>query len=234
MRQDIKELFPGADNALSRSVQFKIAWRKLLDEDAAPGERAHAKCWLTYRAVDGLVSPEHWLEKVYSVNVGYHINRQWSIRWGVSQAAAEVYLRLLRQVSIPVPPEGVIAHYVDAGDLHLHAPAVLCVLRVALLSAYDSFLKDDHEAAKATINEAFRVWRQVMVEFDAQWHYLRWLEMRDDALVLHALTLLQQAMGIVKLPNLRWCSEEWLMREAGAQPWAQCLRKLGSRSNRVF
>jgi len=48
------------DSTDNRAEQYEFAWKSLLDETAPEKDRCHARCWLTYRCLDGEIKPEDW------------------------------------------------------------------------------------------------------------------------------------------------------------------------------
>ncbi len=212
------------DSKATRSEQYAKAWKDLTNDAADPDAIAHAKCWLTYRAVDGEVKLADWMEKINLV-VAY----DGSLRWTVSQATAEAYLyklvanddvafdSCLRKVTFSVRQSG----------LQTWPGASLNFLRCSALLAYRRLLAGDANQAENEINSAMGVWANLWDTFDFRVHPFRFAEMRGDCVVLHAMQFMLQRMGAIKPVHM--LDAEWsrnILKADKDQPWWRCIEKL--------
>ena len=79
------------DSEASLRKKYETAWRDVSISDNAESQ-CHAKCWLTYRAVDGDISHDDWIAHV-------RVNKTSpSTRWRASQAMAEFFLNVIHGV----------------------------------------------------------------------------------------------------------------------------------------
>ena len=196
----------------SRQEKYAKAWSDLLSPTASSNERAHAKCWLTYRTFDGEVPMADWLKQIEPVKNGSHL------RWESSQEAAECYL------------------YAKSGDLSMFRkkakrvallgerlaelpPMSTNYLRVMALLVYDEMLHGAAEEAVLVAKEALARWQGVWATFDPLICPWRFCEMRADCIALHAIMRMLDTLGQVqrKFTQAKWVDD--MMATEKHTPW---------------
>jgi hypothetical protein len=216
---------------------FALAWDLLLKQgqghDATDCERCHAKCWLTYRAIDGTVLFTDWLEKVNPVIpdiAALKLPPGRLQRWSASQSAAEVYLSILQtSVGDDVRAAGrlaeTVAREICEGCLS-HSPAVQNYLRMVAVSAYAALLTGDTDIVIRHVESGIAKWREVMTRFDDRRFGERWMEARDDMFVLMALSYMRQVAETGSAQDFGWVNPLVLQQKQKSLPWMKCLLRL--------
>jgi hypothetical protein len=216
----------------SMDDKWRAAW-SLLDEDKSPAvlpeHRAHAKCWLTYRAIEGHIKHEEFVNRVFATPQ-FPLHLPLAPRWATSQKAAEFYYftlhgddpRSLESISFTRFPE-----FWQAS----HPPAVLNYLRVQCVLVYAEYLAGNHDAAKLMIQTALNVWKGVMAALDWRKHPTRFLDAQGDMKPLHAMMCIAARIGTV--PEWMQKNEKALIQDC-KEPWALCLKHLSKRKGAIW
>jgi len=222
------------DSKTQKPLQYEHAWRVLLDTKASHDDRANAKCWLTYRTADGEVQFKDWEEKIAPVQPNT------SMRWQISLLAAEAYVHVLHGPDErPMLACAERLNEFTDGRLRDNPGSVQSFIRVKAVEAY-WMLCHRHESEAfdpaGPINTAFSTWKTVMGSLDWQAHPFRWLEMRDDAQVLMALSHIAYRVRLLSnpIPKQPAFSVENVRRIAGKEHWVRCLGKIRTTAGYAF
>lgn len=206
-------LFP--DSKAPRTAQYKKAWADLSSSNR--NEKAHAKCWLTYRAVDGEINLDDW-----SQHIAIHDLPGIGTRWRVSQATAEFFLwvlngchekmeeaaRIVENAPIMDWPDG-LAHY----------------CRVKSILALMQLIGGKHDECRATIESSVDYWQTHMGAFDYKTHANRFLELRYDVHAVNFMIWIGLELNFIK-PND--ALKGWITASLKTQkqtPWWRCIEK---------
>ena len=212
-----KILAPGSNYA--RAMQFKIAWKVLEEDCFSNNEKANAKCWLTYRAIDGDITYDDWKKHIQGQSSIQEASSPIECRWKSSQITAEVYLHLLNGQKEETAQAIIdLDRLTQCQGADLWPPSVLNWLRAKVIYVYGRFLDDlpYQEEANATINQ----WRRLAHSYDfCKWN-LRVDEMLNDIRALNILTtILIPARGVPWLEPQKMVGTKELFH--------RCLLKLG-------
>jgi hypothetical protein len=216
-----EQLLPGA---ASYETQQELATAVLRDVRALPQERAHAKCWATYRCMEGKLPFERWEREVQPVVIEQIEDATQWVRWVTSLRTAEFYLcGLQRDVwEMPWGEEDELGEW-----LRLHPSFVINYLRVECVMAYRALLLGYDEECRQRVIYAMQTGlRQAgRVAFDT--NPLRVLEMRDDWHAYVTLLIIGQKLGCVAECHAPWANAAMIERDDGHLPYVKCLKKLG-------
>ncbi len=215
------------DKSIAIEQRIIIAWRALQDESIDPRseDRVAAKCWLTYRVLDGVVPVEEW-EDIKAVNIHYQNADGLEVRWRMSQAIAEIYLYGLRDIGDIYKGTGVAigmcrAAYLisfDQNCLHKWPACILNYLRAMCVLA----LTSSEDQRSAIVSNAIRAWQSTMASMDWTKHPMRFVELRDDLSALWQLIAIGRQCGAVD-----YKAYDWLPKFCGGNDlFAQLMRKL--------
>ena len=200
------------NSSASRQEQYAKAWSDLLSPNATDDERAHAKCWLTYRTIDGEVPITDWTKLIEPVKNGRHL------RWDSSQVTAECYLlakigdmQLFRLKATTVRIFG--------ERLAELPPMSTNYLRVMALLVYDTILHGDKAEAVTLAKEALARWQSIWATFDPLTCPWRFCEMRADCIALHAIMRMLDTLGEVKRKFIQAKWVEDMMATEKNTPW---------------
>lgn len=196
----------------SRQEQYAKAWADLLSPDATDNERAHAKCWLTYRTIDGEVPMADWTRQIEPVKNGRHL------RWDSSQITAECYLlaKIGDMQTFRIKAKRLALLGEKLADL---PPMSTNYLRVMALLVYDEILHGTKEEAVLIAKEALARWQGVWATFDPLTCPWRFCEMRADCIALHAIMRMLDTLGQVqrKFVQAKWVED--MMATEKNTPW---------------
>lgn len=222
------------DSKTQKPLQYEHAWRVLLDSKASHDDRANAKCWLTYRTADGEIQFKDWEEKIAPVQPNT------SMRWQISLLAAEAYVHVLHGPDErPMLACAERLNEFTDGRLRDNPGSVQSFIRVKAVEAY-WMLCHRHESEAfdpaIPVSTAFSTWKTVMGSLDWQAHPFRWLEMRDDAQVLMALSHIAYRVRLLSnpIPKQHAFSAENVRRIAGKEHWIRCLSKIRTTAGYAF
>jgi hypothetical protein len=225
-----------APNRPITEATFTLAWDLLLKQgqghDATDDERCRAKCWLTYRAAEGMVTFADWVDKVNPLlhDIAFlNLSVEKAQRWTASQSSAEVYLEILQKPGLAVLEAGriaeVVAHKIAEKCLD-YCPTVQNYLRLTAIAAYAKLLTGEDGEAVQMVEDAIITWRSVMRFFDNRKHIFRWIESRDDMFVLMALSYIRERAEKGKVRVASFMSPLELRRQQETQHWMKCLLRL--------
>lgn len=216
-----EQLYPGR---AALQVQTDLAWHLLLHRDTPMEERAHAKCFLTYRAVDGLLSLPEWAERVQGIAIRLD-DPCVRTRWQGSQTTAEFYLRVLHENRVTDPWEGRTSSELS-GLTAMHPAWLVNWLRMRVVQCYDALLRGSLTGAMITETLRFALRELGGIPFATQ--PLRVFELRDDWHALTALVLIGQRHGCLQPCDAPWASPAMITRDDGHLPYVRCLLHLGT------
>lgn len=213
-----------------KGEQYAIAWGALnnVDQSHTPEQRAHAKCWLTYRTVDGEITAQDWLEKIFPIDTGDIESPGMSIRWWYSQSTAEAYMRILQgNYSEWMDYAENFYHRLPTRDMEAHPGIATNFMRVMALYSYALYL-EDKPSCKAVARESIKAWREMWRDVDPELRPLRFAEVGNDAAPLYAMA---------RLLTLDKPLEPWadtLVNAQASTPWGRCLIELGVHPRRIW
>jgi len=227
-------LFPNSQTSLKD--QFSTAWGALHTDIPrySAGQRAHAKCWLTYRALDGKVTYGDWLQNVANVALPPMIDRKVEARWHTSQLAAEVFLNIQQGKAWQAQAKGYIATAQDGKLLAENPGAVLNLVRVGCLLAYQQMLDGQEEEAAATANKCFQLWTSSWGEIDPLRYPFRVIEMRQDSAPLYAMARIMHKLGRIKVYFNQPDWAEKVLKEAESSHWWKSMLLLGKHRSAIW
>jgi hypothetical protein len=225
MKEVFHKLAP--NNKTPQPEQYDLAWRLLGDEKASPIDRANAKCWLTYRAVDGDITINDWYRCVDSAELPEIPKGPFFYRWESSQKTAEVYLHLL---------QGEIEHYSIAKAellqdfknkpvLENWHQSALNLLRVKCLDIYEKYLCD--EEAKDSAIAAIEEWWGLWTGSAKKNRVLTYSEMNDGYQAVKVLAHILQKYGVTKIKKNANESPYTLLRPDSNLPFCRSMYWLG-------
>jgi hypothetical protein len=222
MKYHLELLLPGA---AEREAQGRLATQVFQDMVAAPHERAHAKCWLTYRVADGTYSLDYWNMHVGAGVIDGIADETQRVRWETSQRTAEFYLNGLRRDvwEMPWSGEDPLAEW-----LRIHPSFALQYMRVNAVMAYRALLLGNVEECRQRVFDALHTGLRRCATLQPVVHALRLLEMRDDWHAYVTLILIGQRAGCLPVVHAPWATREMILRDDGHLPYVRCLIKLGT------
>ena len=222
----LRELQP--NSTAHRRDQYSLAWDALVNkpEDYNPQQRAHAKCWLTYRAVDGEVSLTDWLMKVEPEEVPKISDGKTALRWKLSQWTAETYLFILTHQEWVKTAQAIVA-YMHAGALDEYPGTCTNCMRITAMLAYHEFLEGNPSApdlAEAGMN----AWKNSWASFNIRENPLRFAELPADAAPLHVMmSIYRQDMAARP-----WADK--LIHDSAASVWGKCIAEISKKTRRLW
>lgn len=213
----------------SMEDKWRAAW-SLLDEDKSPAvlpeHRLHARCWLTYRAFEGHVNRDEFMNRVRfcpTENIAPAL-----CRWDTSICAAEFYVFTLWDMEIDAIKA--FSSFQSTGWPLRHPPAVLSYLRMQTIRVYGYYLDGMQEDAAKVISAAVEQWKDIVKSLDWKVHPLRFLDGRGDMHALHALMCIAQKIGVIKNhPPLDLRTIQDLK-----DPWVFCMKHLSTRKSAIW
>jgi hypothetical protein len=201
-----------------KATQYHFAWGVLGDGEASLSRRHNAKCWLTYRTIDGEITMEDWRTHVQNVANDYPYTPL-GVRWQVSQLTAEVYLMILNgklhEARLRIAAVNDIV-YADGAELW--PPCVLNWLRCAVLNQYALYVEGiriDDSAARIV-----EIWRGIAHKYDWDKWPMRVDEMIHDIRALNVLAAISH-----KRESAPWLAPKNLV--GNKEIFHRCLIKLG-------
>lgn len=205
---------------MSMKDRYDVAWRTLLQDGNSLDIRCHAKCWLTYRAVDKAIQLKDWLEQIDVMQ--FHAPEPYRSRWGISQNVVEMYLWIVHG---------------DFEKAHHHAAGVspkflkqcptnaVNYIRAKAFEAMFEIMKGHKKKAMNTIYSATRTWNDVIRSIDFLEHPWHFMEMQHSWEPLSLMMHLAAEYGLVKHPE----PEYHRKKEHVTEPWKTCLAILKSK-----
>ncbi len=215
----------------TKQEQYKKAWNDLLNPSATSSSVAQAKCWLTYRAIDGEISKADWVEKILPIGTN-----DTSLRWGVSQSTADAYAHLLVAIDKEAFLSSVraVLELVKSRRLQEWPGASLNFLRCSAMAAYFLLLESHLDEAMVIIRNAHIEWAAMWSTLDTFDHPFRFEEARLDCSVLISMQAIAHHMGEIGPEhefNPNWAKS--LVESEKNLPWMRCLEKL-SRAKTIW
>jgi len=212
------------DSKDDRLKQYEYAWRALLDTSANENDRLHAKCWLTYRTLDGEIPADEWINQILPVEIPTQ-----NVRWLSSIPLAEAYVWLLR-----LNDKATFRHRVAEAvtvlqnNLESHPGGALNFLRGVAMIAFDMMQTECGQKPLEFITQAIAQWQAMWATFRPEAYPFRFAEMRGDAAVLHCLLRMWQSLGGLSSAMFRldatWADS--LVLAEKTQPWWRCIEAL--------
>lgn len=222
-------------STMPRDKQYMLAWGLLEGHaqypEVSPEERAHAKCWLSYRCCDLAVSYGDYRVKIESVPV-----ESPDRRWYASLAAVRIFCHAIHAHGGNLW-QRLAAELLANREavLQAHPPAIQNLLRVGALVSYRSLLDGSRDDAVATADELVSQWTEVVGRLNWREHPFRFAEMHGDLVALECL------MSICRRANAnmvrRECDELTganLAQNHKEEPWMRALMRMNRASNQVF
>ena len=215
-----------------KGEQYAIAWDALNNGDKArdaytPEQRAHAKCWLTYRTIDGEITSKDWTEKIFPIDTGTIESQGMAVRWRYSLITAEVYLCILHNNDDWKNLAEVILDSLAGDDLTTHPGIATNVMRVMALYSYALYLDNDPSFASVARN-SIQAWRSMWVNVNPEERPMRFAEVAADSIPLYVMA---------RLLTLNKPLEPWadtLVNAQSSTPWGKCLIELGVHPRRLW
>lgn len=214
-----------------RTEQYEVAWRLLGDAAANPSDRHHAKCWLTYRAIEeapDCVTYQDWQKHVENTLIPLPPEQDLRARWNISQATAELYLGILHDPKLAIRAEHDLLEAVQYGCLKLWPAGSLNVLRAWCLRVYRRYLAGEHVVPE--IQQVFAEWAR---QFSTPPPF-RWCEVMDAAPVLKALAYMAQQQEAIIPGGISSHHPYTGVSPASRLPWVLCMYRLGAHHARAL
>lgn len=211
--------------------KWKAAW-SLLDEDTSldvPLEfRWHARCWLTYRGIEGHIKHTDMMHRVIGAAFNPPPDKAIMSRWITSQAAASFYYFTLRDIKFS---SSIADIFNESFYLDNHPPSILSLLRVKCILSYSQLLEGNYQKTQQIIESALESWIQTSSNIHWLKSPLHRLDMPAAAMPLHALMYVGSRIGMCN-------KEEWNGHDSFIQnlkdPWVRCLKKLSRRKDSIW
>jgi hypothetical protein len=217
-------LFP-TSNA-TREEKYKKAWHDLLDIHADADTRAHSKCWLTYRAIDGEIKLEDWDNKIDRVVIPRSLKNR--VRWCSSINASAFFMNTLHgRVELA---EFNRAAMWDLGPIEEHPDSIKNHIRLESIQAERMLSQGRHLEAGGIAWTAIERWKSVMGSFDWVANSLRFVEMFSEIPTLHHLVMTYResgAYGSGMIHDLEWANKH--ITNHINTPWGRCIQKVKSK-----
>lgn len=203
-----------------KTAQYDKAWHDL--GHAEPHEAAHAKCWLTYRAVEGEITPADWEKHVHQTPVGPQGSDGLTVRWAVAQAAAEFYYFIGQGDEQAAKSR---ANLIAVADLNLWPDAITSFCRVQAIMAWSEIIAGRNIEAEAIIKSALARWQSVMGTMDMLATPDRIAELGNDLDALNCLLLAAQHIKILTTtsPLKNWIA---VNLQKSKHPWRAALMRV--------
>ena len=230
MKSSVFEILnPGSKEP--RSEQYRLAWDVLGNSEYSGSDRHNARCWLTYRAVDGEVTFQHWNQHVMALTLP-HAGQSMQARWSISQANAELYLGILNDPVLAWTAYSRLRSLVHEGALHDWPAGALCVIRAACLHVYHRYLQG--ESIYREVQSIMQEWGAQFQRYGTPQHPLRWCEIMDAVPVLKALAFIAEKEGAVKISGAFGNHALKAIYAESTLPWARCMLELGKDNPRAI
>lgn len=192
--------------------RFRAARLMLIKDDKGNGDQAAAKAWLTYRALEGHMKFNEWLNWVAIIQPVVE-HRGFALRWQMSQTMAEAYFCFIdgktdRAVETTA---AAIALWKDTEIATAWPAQIVNYLRAQCMMIYREFLLGQKDTEiRLMIDGAFQQWRNHIATIDFWKHPLRLSEMHDDRIVLQMLVYIGRGVGAWEreLPRMEWANED--------------------------
>lgn len=220
-------LTPG--NTDNMPDKWRAAWT-LLDEDPTAPEvlRCHARCWLTYRAIEGAVKHEELMNRVLPVrNGGLPKNHFSHVRWLTSQAAASFYYFTLKDMKAEARIESLVF---QPEHMISNASTTVNYLRVMCICCYDAYVSGQTDEARSIIESTLSAWKAAHAALDWVHHPMRFTDLRSDSSALHAMMMIASKIGMIKGP----ITSHLVPEMAQEWPWVKCIKHLSRKEGSIW
>lgn len=223
----MNELSP--DSNTSKAEKYRLAWNALTG--ASWDDACHAKCWLTYRAIDGEIKLEDWKNLIEPISPTIpDIN--YAIRWRASINTANFYLYI---ISDDEEMAFNSASIINEVNLYNWPGALLNWCRVNTILIHKAAVENRWTECENKINHVLTRWKSVMGGFDPLSHPVRFIESLDDLRCLHLLILMAKKMGMLQtdLPDHPWVNNYTLSIQRSTEPWMTCINHVLSKKKSI-
>lgn len=223
----IQELNPNSTTI--KGEQYAIAWKALnnANESFTSEQRAHAKCWLTYRAADGEITAQDWETKIFPVSYGDIESPSMAVRWRHSLLTAEVYMCILHNDDDWKKLAEINLDLLAGDDLKTHPGIATNVMRVMALYSYALYLDNDLNFRNVAKN-SIQAWREMWINVNPEERPMRFAEIAADAVPLYVMARLLT----LNKPLDPWA--DTLVNAQATTPWGRCLIELGIHPRRLW
>jgi hypothetical protein len=208
--------------------KWRAAWT-LLDEDKTVPEvyRCHARCWLTYKAIDGMVNHDELMNRVLPVRSGGLEKDHYSyVRWLTSQAAASFYYFTLKDMQAEALKESLVF---QPSHLISNASTTINYLRVMCIRCHDAYLTGKIGEARSIIESTLCAWKTAHEALDWKEHPMRFTDLRSDSSALHTMMIIAEKIGMlnnslssIHVPEM---SQDW--------HWVKCIKHLHRKNGSI-
>lgn len=208
---------------VSYRTERALRWLRERPPHLIKGEALAAlKCFLTYRACDGLLPLDTWQNEVDGLELP-PLKEGIAFRWSLSQSTAELYLNILHEGAADV---GLRANNLASQLLYVNVwPSALCnLLRASVVSAYAEYLNHSDRLAEIMICKAIEQWQTLMGSLYWKIHPLRFAEMREDREAILMLLVIAKAIGLTTFKEHDWLHAPRMAE--GNHPFHRSIRAL--------
>lgn len=200
---------PSGNDHVSTAVKIEVARALLADRNASPQHwktRANAKCYLTYRLLDGALAAGVYDEEVSAAVVNYDHEDDMAVRWEISQDTADIYVLLTagRWEDASRRSMNLLRRVWAGGYLRRWQPMLCNVLRVMSLMCYLHYLRGQDNAARDLVGGMVELFQTETAAHQWRRWPLRFEEARSD---LHALVntmFIARALDMTAFPDHAW------------------------------
>lgn len=174
------------------------------DYDPSSEDGYISKCWLTYRAVDGVLSYDDWATKVRDVNPVMTRNGGLAVRWAVSQRMSEAYLFSKLDMSEDMLSRCSAIREIPLDKL-MEWPAVMInVLRSTCLATAFCMHDNRPEDTGSWAIEAIEKWQSCTTNLMWKADPLCLVEFCAQLPTVHQLLCIAKKAGAIKFPSHPW------------------------------
>lgn len=220
-------LFP--DSKAPRCDQYARAWKLLLSPATREDERAHAKCWLTYRCADGEVSYADYLAYIKPVEIELAtLSEQQKARWRVSLGMAQVCAGILNTYSRDwVRKAYDLWEKCIVSEITKHPPCLMTFTRLAVALAYDRHLHADRGGVERIATQTWGRYKKAVSEWDWSKNPFRPMEATEDMKAMQMLQFIGMENGFVEKDSTEWCSPTQMIRsEIAFSPFVRGIARM--------
>ncbi len=210
------------DKSIPMETRLSIAWDTVRSMPTDPycEDQVAAKCWLTYRIVDGAFDVFHWPE-LDGIKPKFINSIGLELRWRISQWMAEIYLQYFRYNDRETAKYRAMS-IIEHGWTLSQWPG--CLLNFLRASAIAAMLETDAENRYEIIDLTLRHWQRITGSFDVVKYPMRFVEMREDLPVLWQLLAIGKQCGYVNYEPFDWLPK----LNTSNDLFAQLMHKLGA------
>lgn len=187
-----------------RKAAYDAAWGLLLNElpGAMDFERCRAKCWLSYRTMDGEVPYSDYVSLIKPIQPDTSgMGQADKERWEVSLMAADVFATLPYEPSQWQSKAAEVIKRCQTNEWKW-PPTLLTAQRMFALLAYDAWLNDTDSPEKIC-KQGWEYWKQSISRLD--WQKFPF-HVQHDNWPLHVLMWVSIKCGVCKPEESSWMS----------------------------